>query len=420
MRVQRLDIENFRGIREMRIDFHPRLNVFAGKNGAGKTTIFNALGRAIQTAHLNHVTGNERQDLESRVTIIPHDIRIGAEQSRISLQFSLRGKPVCTTVSSNPKETASDLSSHFPGAGIRIPYHAFLEDRSTLTGTYMPDEKTRNLISGADPLTGRAVLNITRFGWAFEWISDREAEENSELRKFIDSGKEFGRDPFERNKPLQAVKNAIAEITGFAGLFDDRKKRGFTVRKRPGAGEEVLLFSQLSSGEQHLVAFVATIAAFLADSFPEAENPLNSEAVLMVDAVELHLHPSWQREIIPGLLAAFPNCQFVITTHSPQILSHIREPESIFLLKLTDEGIQARHPESVYGLDSNRILEDVMEVPARPGEIKVLIEKLFDTIDRKDLEKARNQLDSLKQNIGTDPQLTKAEVLIRRTEIIGR
>jgi len=125
MRVQRLDIENFRGIREMRIDFHPRLNLFVGKNGAGKTTIFNALGKAIQVAHLNHVTGNERQELESRTIVHSHDIRIGAEQSRISLQFSLRGKPIRTTASSRPKEMSSDLDSNFPGAGIRIPHQAF-------------------------------------------------------------------------------------------------------------------------------------------------------------------------------------------------------------------------------------------------------------------------------------------------------
>jgi len=148
MRLQRLDIENFRGIREMRIGLHRRLNVFAGKNGIGKTTILNALGRTIQIAGMNHTTGNERKDLESRTIITPHYIRFGAEQGRIHLQFLFRGKLVRTTTSSKPEEMDSDLITHFHEAGIRIPYHAFLEDRSTLTGTYMPDERTQNLISG--------------------------------------------------------------------------------------------------------------------------------------------------------------------------------------------------------------------------------------------------------------------------------
>ena len=185
-------------------------------------------------------------------------------------------------------------------------------------------------------------------------------------------------------------------------------------------GAEEMTVNQLSDGEKCLLAMIGDLARRLAIANPSLSNPLHGKGVVMIDEVDLHLHPSWQRMIVPLLESTFPNCQFVLTTHSAQILSHVREPESIFLLKFTDEGIQARHPESVYGLDSNRILEDLMEVPERPGEIKILIEKLFDTIDRKDLKNARNQLNGLKQSIGTDPQLTKAEVLIRRTEIIGK
>ncbi|MDM8552472.1 AAA family ATPase [Desulfobacterales bacterium HSG2] len=414
MRVQRLDIENFRGIREMRIDFHPRLNVFVGKNGAGKTTIFNALGKAIQVAHLNHVAGDERQDLENRTIVHFHDIRIGAEQSRISLQFSLRGKPIRTTTSSRPKEMASDLDSHFPGAGIRIPHQAFLEDRSTLTGTHMPDERTRNLISGADPLMGHAVSNITRFAWAFTWISDREAVESSRLKKFIYGGKEFGKDPFEKDNILQAVKAVIAEITGFDELFDDREKQGFTVRKCLRYGEDVLLFSQLSSGEQHLVAFVATIASFLADSFPDAENPLHGEAVFMVDAIELHLHPSWQREIIPRLLAAFPNCQFVITTHSPQVLGNVK-PESVFILEETDGEVTYQKPDESYGMTMDRILELVMADESRPAEpVREQLEALFEHISRKEFDNAYDIVKSLKSEIPTDPDLIRAEMILHR------
>jgi len=276
----------------------------------------------------------------------------------------------------------------------------------------MPDERTRNLISGADPLMGRAVSNITRFAWAFTWISDREDLENSRLRKFIDSGKEFGRDPFEKDKTLQAVKNAIADITGFPGLFNDREKQGFTLRKRLGDGEEALLFSQLSSGEQHLVAFVATIAAFLADNFPEAENPLHGEAVFMVDAIELHLHPSWQREIIPRLLAAFPNCQFIITTHSPQVLGNVK-PESVFILKETDGEITYQKPDESYGMTTEWLLELVMEDEARPAEpVRKQLKNLFEHISRKEFDNARDIVKSLKPDIPTDPDLIRAEMIL--------
>jgi len=417
MRLQWLNIENFRGIREMRIDFHPQLNVFAGKNGAGKTTILSALEKAIDIARLNHVTGNERQNLENRTIITSHDIRIGAEQSRISLEFSFRGSLIRTTAGSIPKEMASDLDAHFPGAGIRIPYEVFSEDRSTLTGTYMPDERTRSLIRGADPLMGRAMPNITRFAWAFAWISEREVLENSRLRKFIDSGKEFGRDPFEKDKTLQTVKNVIADITGFAGLFNDMEKQGFTLRKPLGSGDEVLLFTQLSSGEKHLVAFVTTIAVSLGVSFPQMENPLHGDAVFMVDAIELHLHPSWQREIIPRLLAAFPNCQFVITTHSPQVLGNVN-PESVFILKEMGDEVIYEKPNESYGMTMDRLLELVIEDESRAAApIRKQLKSVFEHISRKEFDKAGDIVKSLKLVIPTDPDLIRAEIMLHRKGI---
>jgi|GEM_PF-2633008 len=415
MRLQQLNIENFRGIREMRIHFHPQLNVFAGKNGAGKTTILSALEKAIDIARLNHVTGNERQNLENGTIIPPHDIRIGAEQSRISLQFSLGGKTISTAVSSNPEEMSSDLISHFSGAGVRLPHRSFSEERSTLTPVYRPNE---NIISdatfGADSRMGHTTSFEVSSPYPFALISEWEAVENSRLRKFIDSGKEFGKDHFEKDKTLQAVKNAIADITGFANLFDDREKKAFTVQKRLGRGEEVFLFSQLSSGEQHLVTFVATIAVSLAVSFPRAENPLHGEAVFMVDAIELHLHPLWQREIIPRLLAAFPNCQFVITTHSPQVLGNVR-PESVFILKETDDEVIYEKPDESYGMTMDRLLELVIEDESRPAElVREQLQSLFEHISRKEFDDAGDIVRSLKPLIPTEPDLIRAEMMLHR------
>lgn len=414
MRLQRLDIDNFRGIREMRIAFHPRLNVFAGKNGAGKTTILNALGKAIDIARLNHVTGNERQQLESGTIILPHDIRFGAEQSRIRLQFLLQGKQITTTVSGKPEEMASDLISHFPSPGVRIPHRTFPEERSSFTGTYTPNEQTRNMISAAAPAVGLILERTTMFGYAFAWISGQEALENNRLRKFIDSGKEFGKDPFEKDQTLQAVKTVIAEITGFSGLFDDREKQAFTLRKPSGRGEDVMLFSQISSGEQHLVSFVAMIAVFLAVNFPDAENPLHGEAVFMVDAIELHLHPSWQREIIPKLLEAFPNCQFILTTHSPQVLGNVK-PESVFILQEADDEIFHEQPDESYGMTMDRLLELVMMDESRSAEsVRKELETLFDHISREQFDKARQIIKSLKEHIPTDPDLIRAEMILHR------
>lgn len=414
MKVQRLTIENFRGIREMAIDFHPRLTIFAGKNGVGKTTILNALRRTLGIARLNHVTGNERQDLESNVIIRESNIQFGADQADIRLQLSFRGQVISTRVSSNPENIASDFFTSFPEAEAKLPHKVIAEDRTTVTGTWSPSKKTINRIAEIDPWIEAIINDTTHYSYYFNWISEREALENNKLRRFLDSGKVFGKDDFERDQVLQRVKTAVENITGFAGLFHDRELYDFTLRKKIGEEENTLLFTQLSSGEQHLVAFVTMIAVYLAATFWESEDSLKEEAVFLIDAVELHLHPSWQREIIPKLLRAFPNCQFILTTHSPQVLGNVK-PESIFLLKRENDDIICEHPDESYGMTMDRVLELVMDETARPSkEVQKHIENLFDHISRKEFDKAANLIKKLKEDIPSDPDVLRAEMLLHR------
>lgn len=417
MKIKKLQIKNFRGIREMCIDFHPRLNVFAGKNGIGKTTILNALGKTIDVARLNHVAGNERKDLESIGHINKNDILINEKYARINLQFLFRNKKITTTASSSPEEISSDLFTHFPEAGILLPHRTFSEYRSTITGTYVPNVKIRNMISGIDPLIASIIDDTTRYAYSFAWISDREDLENNRFRKFYESGKDFKHDHFEKDKILQSVKKVINDITGFSGLFNDREKYGFTIDKNVGTGKDTLLFSQLSSGEQHIISFIASIAVNFAVNFPESENPMHKQAVFMIDAIELHLHPSWQREIIPKLLESFPNCQFIITTHSPQVLGNVKR-ESVFLLKRADSDIVCENPDESYGMTMNRLLELVMEDESRPAEdIRKQLEILFENITRKKLDKALTILKELKKEIPTDYDVTRAEMLLHNKGI---
>ncbi|MCI5147525.1 MAG: hypothetical protein D3923_18820, partial [Candidatus Electrothrix sp. AR3] len=259
----------------------------------------------------------------------------------------------------------------------------------------------------------RAIVDdTTYYGHYFNWISEQESKENSRLRRFIDSGKVFGKDPFEKDTVLQAVKTVIGEITDFTGLFHDRERYGFTLEKNIGNETNTLFFSQLSSGEQHLVAFAAAMAVFLVASFPEAENPLQAEAVFMIDALELHLHPSWQRELIPKLLHSFPNCQFIITTHSPQVLGNVR-PESIFILKREGNEIISEQPDESYGMTMDRLLELVMDEESRPNkEIREQITTLFEHLSRDEFEQALELVKILKKDIPNDPAMIRAEILL--------
>ena len=191
--------------------------------------------------------------------------------------------------------------------------------------------------------------------------------------------------PDYKNQQLEAVREAIYSlIPAFSNLRVRRSPLRMTVTKD---GEE-LIINQLSDGEKCLLAMVGDLARRLAIANPSLPDPLQGSGVVLIDEIELHLHPKWQREIIPALTRTFPNCQFIVTTHSPQVISHVK-PEGIYILEKTDAGVIAKRPESSYGRDSNRILEDLMDVPARPQEIKDSLHELFRLIDEGNLDDAR-------------------------------
>jgi predicted ATP-binding protein involved in virulence len=189
-----------------------------------------------------------------------------------------------------------------------------------------------------------------------------------------------------------------------------------TVRKN---GEE-LIINQLSDGEKCLLAMVGDLARRLAIANPGLENPLEGEGVVLIDEIELHLHPQWQRKIIPALTRTFPNCQFIVTTHSPQVLSYVK-PENIYILKKKEQGVTVSHPQSSYGRDSNQILEDTMEDKERPEEFKNKLKELFRLINDNKIDEARQLGQEIADEIGDDdPELVKARTSIKRKEILKR
>ncbi|WP_373270792.1 AAA family ATPase [Nostoc sp. T09] len=241
----------------------------------------------------------------------------------------------------------------------------------------------------------------------FDWFRNREDLENERRRD----------NPDYKDKQLEAVRQAIVSlIPDFSNLRVERSPLRMTVKKQ---GEE-LIVNQLSDGEKCLLAMVGDLARRLAIANPGLSEPLQGSGVVLIDEIELHLHPKWQREIIPALTRTFPNCQFIVTTHSPQVISHVK-PEGIYILEKTNEGVIVKRPESSFGRDSNRILEDLMDVPERPQEIKTSLLELFRLIDAGNLEGARQLRQELAAEIGADePEFVRADVLIRRKEILNR
>lgn len=159
-------------------------------------------------------------------------------------------------------------------------------------------------------------------------------------------------------------------------------------------------FHDLSDGQRTLIAVAADIAWRATQLNPHlgAEAPTKATGVVLIDEVDLHLHPAWQRRVLEDLTRVFPGIQFVVTTHSPQVMS-TAPPGSV---RLIDSAHQVHRVERTTGKDTNSILEDILGVPARPREWQEKLEDLARRIEDGKLAEAKVLLAEFAGWLGED------------------
>ena len=182
----------------------------------------------------------------------------------------------------------------------------------------------------------------------FEWFREREDTENeggitdevlAKLQPFLQGDDELWRQlkalkASLRDRQLVAVRSAIERfMPGFKRLRVRRKPRLHMSVDKDG---ETLNIAQLSQGEKSLMALVGDLARRLAMMNPGLDNPLNGDGVVLIDEVDLHLHPRWQRTVVERLRDTFPRCQFILTTHSPLVISDCK---ALQVFSLEDSGL---------------------------------------------------------------------------------
>lgn len=249
-----------------------------------------------------------------------------------------------------------------------------------------------------------AATNLTEFE---SWFIGKTLEQLQKVSKSGHPKDGFDDELIWVNK---AIQFALPECNG---IQYDLSLRSLLVE----IGNKSIPFSNLSDGQRGMVALFADIARRMCVLNPHMGKDVlkNTSGVIIIDELDIHLHPAWQRIVAPALRAAFPKVQFIAASHSPQIIGGLK-PGEIMLLSNGDVS----HPRVSYGLDSSRVLEEVMGVPDREPEIETLLNKLFSTIEDNDLEKAKVQLQSLKETAPDLPEFAGAQALIRRKEILGK
>ncbi len=425
MRIDKLSLTNFRGFEELEIDFpegEGGLAVFIGENGSGKTSVLKAISYIFKI-YIQSIYTTEKENSVSVLLGNGQDLKEGEESCTVNLHFKYAqieftsevhyrrnegghfwfSPPLNRDISFWKKNKSPEEQKKYetiqknrqlildnPKVTIYYNVNRFVVDEPSLKA------KDITKIQPIDALNNIFQPNIS-FNDFFEWFRNTEDYENE---KRLTENNDF------RLNALEAIRDML---NIFLEKFKDpRVKRQPTERLIFKDNGHLLSVANLSHGERLTFAIVGDIIRRLSIANPDLNNPCLGEGVVMIDEIEQHLHPSWQRTIIPNLRKTFPNIQFIVTTHSPQVLSNVPR-ENVFILE--DFKLVEKTPHT-FGKDTNTILYDLFGVEERPKHAKEDFNILYRLIDDPKKEKeAEEMLKQLEEKYGkNDPDLLDAKL----------
>ncbi|MFY0562315.1 AAA family ATPase [Archangium lansingense] len=162
----------------------------------------------------------------------------------------------------------------------------------------------------------------------------------------------------------------------------------------------------LSLGYRTLIAWMVDLASRLFERYPESPNPLAEPAVVLVDEIDLHLHPTWQRQLIGYLTERFPNTQFIVTAHSPLVVQSATDANIVVLRREGDHVVIDNDVESIRGWRVDQILtSDLFGLEtARPPQVEALLKERTALLSKPRLApKDKARLRELESKIGPLP-----------------
>ena len=339
MKIKRLEINNFRPMNGISLELEGRSTVIFGVNGTGKTSILKAVN-LLYANIINKIVN--RKELRQNYALQLQDIKYGKTETKISAEFLIEGNVIDYYRAMIRKSGRKTHDSKKLGIIAETFQDKYFSDEEQGDIPIFVNYGTNRLVLDI-PLRIRtkhqfdiysafekAIENRIDFRAFFEWYRNQEDYENE--CKIANGDLEY------KDASLEAVRKAVmVMLDDCSNLRVVRKPRLEMKIDKNGIALNV---SQLSDGEKCTMALFGDLARRLTIANPNMENPLLGEGVVLIDEVELHMHPSWQRKVLNCLKQTFPNIQFIITTHSPVVLSEIDENYNLFFLNAVNNDVE--------------------------------------------------------------------------------
>lgn len=418
MRIRELTIQNYRAFGERQtFPFSTNFTAIAGVNGRGKTSLLDGLA-LLASRILPHISP-ARSGYRS---IGPLDLHDGHGPLSLSMKINCGGIPIEFSVTLKEGSKAPDVTKLPPAvkeaarnvygdpnraddAAPLVVY--FTTDRA---GYRLPTKLVEEVPRGqAAAYTGALFNRMVNFRDFMARYRNRIVLENDETRT---------NPSYLGDRAVGAISEAL---TTFLGGFRNLRVEHKPLRLLVDKGGQSFDLSQLSDGERSFLALISDLGRRLALANPKLSNPLHGAGVVLIDELELHLHPKWQREVRDKLVATFPNVQFITTTHSPFIIQSLKPGE---LINLDPDEFAEYSDKSIEDISENVMGVDIPQKSQRYLDMMKAAEEYFTLVrqpstDRTLLAKAESRLNELSMPFSDDPAFQALLKLERETNAGG-
>lgn len=400
MRIDRIAIKNFRQFEAWEAEFSPQFNVLIGDNGAGKTTILDALSVALGAFFLGidgintrpirygewrlnrwYVNGELQEEFVGDATIIATEGEVG-------------GMPCIWSRAVEAKRTTSRDAREIQL--ISNNFQKRVRNKEDIILPLLGYHATGRLFNHKERRRQANIKIASRMRGYVDCLAPQSFEES-----VFDWWKQRELAGLQRDEPvavLQGVRNAVSEaMPEWQQVMYDLGNKEFVAKNNDG---KVVPVKMLSDGQRNVLYLVSELAYRAAVLNPQLGDRAYAETpgVVLIDEIDLHLHPTWQRRIVEDLRRTFPKVQFIATTHSPLIIQSLRPGELIALSGSSDAEYVNRSPEDIY---ENVMGQVFVQRSERSKEMIAVAERYYALLkqaheaNQVDLEALKQELDLL-------------------------